>query len=73
MYGLIISFVLLIGYMCRLRSFGVPYMAPLSPPVFKEMAGAVLRLPWSQYKKRPDELHTLDSDRQGEDPHESNH
>ncbi|NHN31502.1 spore germination protein [Paenibacillus agricola] len=72
MYGLIIGLVLLIGYMSSLRSFGVPYMSPLSPPVFKEMARAVFRLPWSQYKERPDELHTIDSDRQGEDPHESN-
>nr|WP_307603445.1 spore germination protein [Paenibacillus sp. V4I9] len=73
MFGLIVSIVLFIGYMCKLSSFGVPYMSPLSPPVFKEMARAILRLPWSQYKKRPDDLNTLDSDKQGEDPHESNH
>jgi spore germination protein KA len=72
MYGLIIGFVLFIGYMSSLRSFGVPYLSPLSPPVFKEMLKAVFRLPWSQYKERPRELHTIDSDRQGEDSRESN-
>lgn len=72
MFGLIVSFVLFIGYMCKLSSFGVPYMSPLSPPVFKEMAKSIFRLPWGQYKKRPNDLNTLDSDKQGEEPHESN-
>ncbi|WP_240418778.1 spore germination protein [Paenibacillus periandrae] len=67
MYGLILGMLLIIGYMSQLRSFGVPYMAPISPPHFKEMLGAILRLPWSKYKKRPQSLHTIDSDRQGED------
>lgn len=51
MYGLILGMLLILGYMSQLRSFGVPYMAPISPPHFKEMLGAVLRLPWSKYKK----------------------
>lgn len=67
MFGLIVSFVLFIGYMSRLSSFGVPYMSPLSPPVFKEMARAVIRLPWRLYRKRPEDLNTVDSDKQRED------
>lgn len=72
MFGLIISVVLFIGYMCKLSSFGVPYMSPLSPPVFKEMARSIFRLPWREYRRRPADLNTLDSDKQGEEPHESN-
>ncbi|MZQ86243.1 spore germination protein [Paenibacillus sp. 5J-6] len=67
MFGLIVGFVLFIGYMCKLSSFGVPYMSPLSPPVFKEMARAVIRLPWRFYRKRPEDLNTVDSDKQRED------
>ncbi|SFL22698.1 GerA spore germination protein [Paenibacillus sp. 1_12] len=67
MYGLILGIVLIIGYMSQLRSFGVPYMSPISPPHFKEMIGAIFRLPWSKYKERPETLNTVDSDRQGED------
>ncbi|MDR6550643.1 spore germination protein [Paenibacillus qinlingensis] len=73
MFGLIVSVVLFIGYLCKLSSFGVPYMTPLSPPVFKEIARSILRLPWSQYTKRPNDLNTVDTDKQGEDPHENNH
>lgn len=72
MFGLIVGVLLLIGYMSRLSSFGVPYMSPLSPPVFKEMARSILRLPWGQYRRRPADLNTLDSDKQGEEPHENN-
>lgn len=67
MYGLILGVVLIIGYMSQLRSFGIPYMAPISPPYFKEMLAAIFRLPWRKYKERPQTLNTVDSDQQGED------
>ncbi|NOU97115.1 spore germination protein [Paenibacillus sp. LMG 31456] len=67
MFGLLLGILLLVGYMCTLRSFGVPYMSPISPLTIKELLGAILRLPWSRNKTRPQSLHTVDSDRQGED------
>jgi hypothetical protein len=67
MYGLLLGIGLLIGYMCKLNSFGVPFMSPISPPIFKEWLGAVFRLPWRKSTARPQSLNTIDSDRQGED------
>jgi len=67
MYGLVISIILLIGYMSRLSSFGVPFLAPLSPPVFRDLVSVIFRLPSSMQKKRPQALHTIDKDRQGDE------
>ncbi|WP_081419022.1 spore germination protein [Paenibacillus sp. Leaf72] len=67
MYGFILGIVVLIGYMGRLSSFGVPYLSPFSPPIMRELLTAALRLPWVKQKQRPETLHTVDSDKQGED------
>jgi len=64
MYGLIVGFILFVFYLSRLRSFGVPYLSPLSPPLYNQWIPAFLRLPWSKIRKRPESLHTLDSDHQ---------
>lgn len=64
MYGVILGMVLLISYMASLRSFGVPYLAPLSPLSVKELVVSFLRLPYSMMKKRPSVLNTIDSDSQ---------
>lgn len=63
MYGLIMSVILLVFYLATLRSFGVPYLTPLSPPVFRDWASSFLRRPWRKMRKRPAELDTRDSDR----------
>jgi len=67
MYGLIMAMILLIFYMSRLRSFGVPYLTPLSPPVFKDIMTGFLRLPWRIMRNRPKVLRPNDPDRQGDD------
>lgn len=67
MYGVILGFVLLVGYMASLRSFGVSYFAPLSPPKLKEMLVSLLRVPWAFMRKRPSALKVTDPDRQGRD------
>jgi spore germination protein KA len=67
MYGLLLGIILLVAYLSRLRSFGVPYLSPLSPPNYKELVQAFLRVPWSKMKNRPQELQPLDSTTQGDD------
>lgn len=67
MYGFILSLILLLFYMSKLTSFGVPYFAPLSPPIFRDMLKSFLRAPWSLMRKRPAVLHVQDKDHQGED------
>ena len=68
MYGLILGLILLLAYMSRLRTFGIPYLAPLSPMMPKDFLKSVLRSPWKWNRKRPTFLNTTDSDHQGENP-----
>ncbi|WP_028548438.1 spore germination protein [Paenibacillus sp. UNC451MF] len=67
LYGLILSIILLVFYMSKLQSFGVPYLSPLSPPIPKDILKSFLRGPWSKMRSRPRVLNTMDSDHQGED------
>ncbi|RKN79102.1 spore germination protein [Paenibacillus ginsengarvi] len=62
MYGLILSSFLLLFYMSKLRSFGVPYLSPLSPPIFGDMLKGYMRLPWILMKNRPKVLNPIDPD-----------
>lgn len=68
MFGLLMGVILLVIYMSRLQTFGIPYLSPLSPPNYKEIAQTILRFPWIKMKERPKNLNTIDPDHQGEDP-----
>jgi len=67
MYGLILCLILLLFYMSRLRSFGVPYLSPLSPPYMKDILKSYLRPPWSKLQFRPRALHPTDPDHKEEE------
>ncbi|TMV45522.1 spore germination protein [Paenibacillus mesophilus] len=67
MYGFILGLILVVYYMSKLKSFGVPYWSPLSPPIFKDMLRSHIRLPWSQMKSRPHVLNPIDPDHEGKD------
>lgn len=67
MYGLILGLILLLYYMSRLKSFGMPYLAPLAPFVPQDFVPGLLRLPWSKLRKRPKLLNPIDPDHQGKD------
>ncbi|WP_232725376.1 spore germination protein [Bacillus sp. FJAT-44742] len=51
--GILFGLIALIIHLCKLRSFGVPYMAPLTPLQGKEQKDTILRLPWWTLKTRP--------------------
>jgi len=67
MFGLLMGIILLVIYLSRLQTFGIPYLSPLSPPNFKDTAQTILRFPWVKMNQRPQDLNTIDSDHQGED------
>ncbi|MCQ6557790.1 spore germination protein [Paenibacillus mendelii] len=68
MYGLLLGIVVLVGYMCSLRSFGIPYMAPVSPMYsWSSMFKSVLRFPWRKMNNRPEGLQPIDKDRYKEE------
>lgn len=51
MFGFFVSMFVVLLYLCSLESFGQPYMQPLAPLRFKEVAVAILSKPWSLYKR----------------------
>ncbi|WP_339280051.1 spore germination protein [Paenibacillus sp. FSL W8-1187] len=69
MYGVILGIVLMVAYMARLQSFGVSYLAPLSPLLPKDALMSYLRLPFAYITKRPDSIAKSgqDDDHQGGD------
>ncbi|WP_159882020.1 spore germination protein [Paenibacillus puerhi] len=51
--GILVSMFLIYMYMVNLRSFGIPYMQPLAPFVWKDIKDTFIRAPWFLMKTRP--------------------
>jgi hypothetical protein len=64
MYGFILSVIGVLLYLASLHSFGLSYLAPLSPVSWKDLALVFSRVPWKKKNYRPDMLDTVDSTRQ---------
>jgi len=52
-YGIVISLMFMVLHLNSLRSFGVPYMEPLSPMIFSELGDTLVRMPVRTLKMRP--------------------
>ncbi|SMF25548.1 GerA spore germination protein [Paenibacillus barengoltzii] len=63
-FGFILSVFVVLICLANLRSFGVPYLAPISPFTFRDAVHALFRAPVPYMKKRPKMLNTVDSTRQ---------
>lgn len=63
MFGFILSVVALALYLSTLETFGVSYLAPLSPPKYKDFVQAVLARPFALMKRRPSFLKPIDRTR----------
>ena len=57
-YGFILSFILFCLYLSTIRSFGVPYLAPLSPLDIRGLMPAIFEIPMRWMKRRPHFLYT---------------
>ncbi|MCF8568044.1 spore germination protein [Alicyclobacillus tolerans] len=53
LYGIVAFGLVLVIHMVSLRSFGVPYMAPLAPFSWPEMRDTFIRAPWWAMNQRP--------------------
>ncbi|MBB6637325.1 spore germination protein [Cohnella thailandensis] len=51
--GVVIGLIGLALHLSGLRSFGVPYMSPLSPIILSDQKDTLFRAPWSLMKLRP--------------------
>ncbi|MCD1257423.1 spore germination protein [Paenibacillus athensensis] len=65
MYGFMISTIAIVVYLSRLESFGVPYLAPLSPITWTDFMSAITRKSWFSIDKRPSILRPKDATRRG--------
>lgn len=63
--GVASGLFLLTLFLCSMKSFGVPFLAPIGPKTIPGL-DIVVRGPVYRQEKRPDELNTLDSRRQPE-------
>lgn len=52
-FGIIITWSLIIAHMCKLNSFGYPYLTPLAPTNTEDFQDTFLRSPLWSFKKRP--------------------
>lgn len=65
MYGFYIGVLALITYLSRLESFGLPYLAPVSPLSWRDVLSGLSVTPRDNLKKRPEMLNTIDPTRKG--------
>lgn len=52
-YGMTIGIIALVLQLCRLDSFGTPYMAPFAPFYLSDQKDTIIRVPWWQMYTRP--------------------
>jgi hypothetical protein len=64
MYGFILSTIAIVLYLSTLESFGISYLAPVSPLTWRDLISAFFRRPWVLKLSRPAILQTKDSTRQ---------
>ncbi|GAA0177773.1 spore germination protein [Clostridium sediminicola] len=64
LYGIVIGVILLMIHLIRLKSFGVPYLAPGVKSHFDDQKDFILRAPLKYLKKRPIYMNSRDRIRQ---------
>jgi len=52
-FGIVAGGFALLVHMVSLRSFGIPYMEPLSPMILADLKDALIRFPWWAMNRRP--------------------
>lgn len=64
-FGIVIVFSFIVAHMCKLESYGVPYLSPLTPVTIEELKDAIIRFPVWKLKRRPKDIHAKKQKRQG--------
>ncbi|MGH4117974.1 spore germination protein [Clostridium sp.] len=64
LYGIIMGLIVLLIHLVRLKSFGIPYLAPAVNVNVKDLKDMYIRVPISKLKERPKYMKTGDKIRQ---------
>jgi spore germination protein len=64
LYGIVIGLILILIHLIRLKSFGIPYLAPAVNPDIDDFKDMYIKLPIGLLKKRPQYMNTGDKVRQ---------
>lgn len=64
LYGIMLGIIYTLIHILKLKSFTVPYLAPLVSPEFKDFKDVFIRAPFKSFKRRPEYMHTGDKIRQ---------
>ncbi|WCF08810.1 spore germination protein [Paenibacillus thiaminolyticus] len=68
MFGFFLAVMTILLYLSSIMSYGIPYLAPVSPPQWRDMWKALLRVPLNMDKYRPSYLtREQDNTRKGDD------
>lgn len=54
-YGILLGIFFILVHLVQLRSFGIPYLAPVAPFNFNNMKDVLIRAPWWKMNKRPEQ------------------
>ncbi len=64
LYGLVLGIIVITIHAMKLRSFGVPFTAPLAPLHLADLKDVFIRVPWWAMDQRPTEIAKLNRRRQ---------
>lgn len=64
LYGIMLCSILILTHLIRLKSFGIPYLAPVVNTDSSDLKDLFIRMPFKYFKKRPTYMGTSDKIRQ---------
>lgn len=63
LYGIFVGVLIILIHLVRLRSFGVPFLAPVAPFKLSDIKGVFIRTPWWAMISRPSFIETKNTQR----------
>ena len=66
-YAISVGIFIILGFMCSMKSFGVPYLSPVAPKT-KIGHDLIARMPAHTQTQRPDNMNTLNRKRAADEP-----
>ncbi|MEH7098193.1 spore germination protein [Neobacillus vireti] len=66
LFGIVLGLLIILTHLSKLRSFGIPYLSPVSPMSMKGLKDVFIRVPWWSMNQRPSQTVKGDMVREGE-------